>query len=217
MVHERFISPSSQPCSCLHRLQISLYPLYKISSYTWKEKLLRLPRQNLSFMFPCMAIEVWIHLWRLFLFDQDSPIIYSDMYNLYCCPCWWLLFPLLVAQLCCAVLSGSTITSFSEALLVLTSSHQNLRTVYSLLFNFPFRSRDTFISSSFLVLLQILVTTDSNWWDLPWGGTVAWWLIYVLLCQRLVLGSQTREMFGLGGLNNILYHMLGWKFIPMLC
>lgn len=153
MVHERFIYPSSsftQPCSCLHRLQRSLYPFYKNSSYTWKEKLLWRPRQNHSFLLPCMAIAVWIHLWSTFLFDQDSPIIYLDLYSQYCTSTelthWWFIFPLLVAQLCCAMLSGSTIARFSETLMILTSSYQNLRTVYTLIFNFPFRSRDIFIS-----------------------------------------------------------------------
>lgn len=131
--------------------------------------------------------------------------------------CWWFLFLLLVAPLCCAILSGPTITRFSKTLLVLTSSYQNLRSVYSLILYFPFRSRDIFISLYFLVLLQILVTTVSNWCYLSWGGTVAWWLVYLLKCQSLVLGSQTREMFGLGSLSNILYHMLGWKLISILC
>lgn len=143
------------------------------------------------------------------LFRLVQPVLWS---------CWWFLLPLLVAQLCCAMLSGSTITRFSDALLILTSSYQKLRTVYSLILNFPFRTRDIFISLCFLVVLQILVTTDSNiLWYLSWSSIVAWWFVYLLMCQSLVLGSQTREMFGLGGLSNILYHMLGWKFLSMLC
>jgi len=50
-----------------------------------------------------------------------------------------------VAQLCHAVLSDSTVTGFSESLLILTSSYQNLRSVCSLLLNFVFRSNHIFV------------------------------------------------------------------------
>lgn len=83
IVHEIFTYPSSsftQPCSRL--LFYSLYPLYEVCSYTWKDKLLSFLRQNGSYSLPCLAIAVGVHLCSIFSFDQGSPMIWFPLFRL---------------------------------------------------------------------------------------------------------------------------------------